>query len=201
MSDVDPDVDDEITKSWSDALMVEPYLAPGSDDHGHVGFTAPGCVARWVFGSMSYRHRAFTGSVVAMGGQHRDTVELTADPAQVAVARRFVRHSLTAVAPGEVSADLELIVSELFTNAVEHGNAEAVVVTVGAGNGTADVTVDSSGPAPAVGPVESWKVATEDALTGRGLGIVRRLADRVSVERSGEHLVVTAYRLFGSASA
>lgn len=126
-------------------------------------------------------------------------IVLDAATEQVAVARRFVRRSLAGVVPGDVAADLELIVSELFSNAVEHGDADRVTVRLDVQRGAAEVTVDSESPAPHVGPVETWAVADEDALSGRGLGIVRSVADVVHVERGEGRFVVTAGRTFPDA--
>jgi len=48
-----------------------------------------------------------------------------------------------------------------------------------------------------VAPVAEWTVAHADEITGRGLGIVRTLADDVSVSRGGGRLTITvARRLF-----
>lgn len=127
------------------------------------------------------------------------TIVLDADTAQVAVARRFVRRSLDGAVPSEVSADLQLIVSELFTNAVEHGRVDHVEVRLFVTSTVAGVTVDSHAPAPEVGAVETWSVADEASVTGRGLGIVRGLADAVQVEREPGRLVVTASRTFPAA--
>ena len=131
-----------------------------------------------------------------MVGQDGTTVVLEAATSQVAVARRFVRQALTGLVPDEVAADLQLIVSELFTNAVQYGVSPRVAVTVQVGRAEAGVTVDSGSPAPDVGPVESWRVADEAELSGRGLGIVRRLADVVRVERDAHRFAVAAHRTF-----
>lgn len=126
------------------------------------------------------------------------TIVLDAATEQVAVARRFVRRTLDGVVPDDVAADLQLIVSELFSNAVEHGDAERVTVRLELQPGTAEVTVDSESPAPDVGPVASWRVPDEDAVNGRGLGIVRSIADVVHVAREPGRFVVTAGRTFAT---
>lgn len=133
--------------------------------------------------------------------QSAGTIVLDADTAQVAVARRFVRRSLDGQVPPEVSSDLQLIVSELFTNAVEHGDAEQVEVRLVVTSTEAGVTVDSRSPAHGVGPAETWEVADEESVTGRGLGIVRGLADAVQVERESGRFVVTASRTFRATGA
>ena len=129
--------------------------------------------------------------MLLMGGRD-ESVTLGASPAEVAAARRFVRRTLTGEVPASVSSDLQLIASELFTNAVEHGDNDVIELTVATDHQGARVTVNSRGVAPGVVSVADWSVADPDSITGRGLGIVRELADEVIVERDGEHLVVTA---------
>ena len=135
-----------------------------------------------------------------MVGQDGTTVVLEAATSQVAVARRFVRQKLAGLVPDDVAADLQLIVSELFTNAVQYGGSPRVSVTVQVGPDEAGVTVDSGSPAPGVGPIETWHVADEAEISGRGLGIVRRLADVVRVERDPERFAVAARRTFAPAA-
>ncbi|TDT18680.1 anti-sigma regulatory factor (Ser/Thr protein kinase) [Ilumatobacter fluminis] len=126
-----------------------------------------------------------------MGERAATSITLEAAASQVAHARRFVRRSVEDVDPAVVD-DLQLIVSELFTNAVEHGASDTVEVVVAQRPDRVSVTVDSRGPTPGVGPATDWQVADADALNGRGLGIVRELADDLVVERDGEEFIVTA---------
>jgi anti-sigma regulatory factor (Ser/Thr protein kinase) len=139
--------------------------------------------------------------VAGVRANEASSVVLAAETEQVAVARRFVRRTLTGVVPDEVASDLQLIVSELFTNAVEHGDADRIGVTVDVRPGAAQVTVDSRSPAPEVGPVETWSVADENSIDGRGLGIVRRLADVLDVEHEPGRLLVSASRVFPAAGS
>lgn len=124
-------------------------------------------------------------------------LRLAADVTQIAVARRYVRTELGDRVPADVVADLQLIASELVTNAVEHGAAASVRLGVACDADVAAVWVRSDGPSPNVGPVETWRVAGEDEITGRGLGIVREVADEVEVDKRGSTLIVTARRRFG----
>lgn len=118
-------------------------------------------------------------------------VELDANLAEVAVARRFVRASLTGVSAA-VNADAQLIASELVTNAVEHGSGGPVVVALHHRGVELDVIVESIGPSPGVGEVGEWRVASPDEISGRGLGIIRNVADHIDVRRSDNRLVITA---------
>jgi anti-sigma regulatory factor (Ser/Thr protein kinase) len=127
-------------------------------------------------------------------GAEATTIVLEADASQVAPARRFVRRMLADATDPATLSDLQLIVSELFTNAVEHGVDGTVRVVVHDTPHFVGVTVQSRGPAPQVGEASEWHVAAPTAVSGRGLGIVRELADEVIVERVGDDLFVTARR-------
>jgi anti-sigma regulatory factor (Ser/Thr protein kinase) len=125
-------------------------------------------------------------------GADATTIVLEAEASQVAPARRFVRRMLADSADASTLADLQLIVSELFTNAVEHGVDGTVRLVIHDEPRFVGVTVQSRGPAPRVGDATEWQVAAPSAVSGRGLGIVRELADEVLVERDGDDLYVTA---------
>lgn len=102
------------------------------------------------------------------------TLELAADA--VPAARRLVRSSLTATGVEPLSGDVEIVVSELATNAVLHGKLPArLQLTVGPD--TVTVEVFDANP---VAPVMS--TLSEDAMTGRGLALVTALAARWGVE-------------------
>jgi anti-sigma regulatory factor (Ser/Thr protein kinase) len=123
------------------------------------------------------------------------TVVLPATPDQVATARRLVRRTLGGRVPDDVIADLELVASELFTNAVLHGSGRDVRLLVDCTAGSASVTVESVGDARGVTEVSSWSLADPGSPYGRGLAIVRAIADDVLVRRSAEGLSVTAHRV------
>jgi len=129
-----------------------------------------------------------------MGGTGARSIVLDANTAQVAAARRFVRRLLADSVPLDISSDLQLVASELFTNAVEHGASATVEVAVESTPEFAGVSVVSVGPSGTVGPVIDWSVADSDAANGRGLGIVRKLSDELIVERDADHFAVTARR-------
>ncbi|QQS25067.1 MAG: ATP-binding protein [Actinomycetota bacterium] len=87
-------------------------------------------------------------------------------------------------------ASAELVVSELATNAVEHGQGDEVVVAVAYDGGELSIAVTAEGDGVAE-PAE-WNLAGPDALVGRGLGIVKALASAVEVARTGTQTTVTA---------
>ncbi len=119
-------------------------------------------------------------------------LELEANLAEVSSARRFIRTNLADVSES-VSADAQLIVSELVTNAVEHGFGGPVVVELHRDADDVSLTVESVGLARTVGDVAEWHVAPAEHITGRGLGIVREVAKRVDVHRANGRLVITAH--------
>lgn len=119
-------------------------------------------------------------------------LRLPADPAQISVARRFVRQTVTEVLPPDVVTDLQLIASELVTNTIEHGGADEVVVTLEWTDANASVLVTTDAGITDLGPVDSWTIAQVDQVSGRGLGIVRELADSVSIEDAEAGLRVVA---------
>ncbi len=118
------------------------------------------------------------------------TVVLEPDMSNVGAARRFVRSALEGI-PSEVAADLTLATSELVTNAIEHGSPEAVFLTVRADGFYASVSVKSSGETARVPDVEDWRIASPDNLSGRGLGMVRKVVDLVDVVRSDNSIEIT----------
>jgi GAF domain-containing protein len=105
-------------------------------------------------------------------GSRQVPVRAEADVARV---RAAVREAVAGCSPDLVHA-AELVATELATNAVLHGEGEAAVtIAVVAGTIRLDVT-DGSPRAPLVGS------GSTDGMTGRGLGVVARLATRWGVE-------------------
>jgi anti-sigma regulatory factor (Ser/Thr protein kinase) len=122
-------------------------------------------------------------------------IELEPAFENVAAARRFVSDRLNGVsADRRIVDDLRLAASELVTNAVEHGDHGRVVVELGVNPDLVSLSVTSRSPHDRVGPVSDWAVADAGQITGRGLGIVRTLADDVSVSRGGGMLTITVER-------
>jgi len=124
------------------------------------------------------------------------TVELEAHMSNVSAARRFVRTQLEGRVPEEAVNDLMLATSELVTNAFEHGPHQPVRLTVRRGRDHASITVVSAGEGHRVPDVESWKTARADRVSGRGLGIVREIADDIDVERAAGSVSITVRRRF-----
>jgi len=97
-------------------------------------------------------------------------VSLPAEPASVAVARRFVRDLLDAWGAGELEDSAVLLTSELVTNALLHARS-ASELNVRLIDGRLRVGVSDSTP---VAPVR--KRYGKEAATGRGLLLIDTLA-------------------------
>lgn len=137
--------------------------------------------------------------MVGMGGHERlaDMNGSTVDrqqksfesvPSSARAARQFVADSLRRQgASASVVADFVLVVSELATNIIEHGNGSGLVVYFDVTDPQWwDVTVagtTSSAPGQLLEP-GTWTVAGADDTSGRGLGIVRHLMEDIVSERS-----------------
>ena len=103
------------------------------------------------------------------------STRLARDPGSARAARRFVRDAL-AGADEDVEDTVTLLVSELVTNAVVHGDSEVeVLVRLQPGTVRVEVT-DSSDVAPVP------RAAAEEDVSGRGLAMVESLARRWGVE-------------------
>jgi anti-sigma regulatory factor (Ser/Thr protein kinase) len=116
----------------------------------------------------------------------------------VSVARRFVRNELEGLVPDEALSDLMLATSELVTNAFEHGSQQPVRLTVRSEQDEASITVESGGDPGHVPAVDTWTTARADRISGRGLGIVREIADDIDVERMGAGVAITVHRRFAN---
>jgi anti-sigma regulatory factor (Ser/Thr protein kinase) len=96
-------------------------------------------------------------------------------------ARSTVAHFYSGRLAPQRLADLLLLVSELVTNAMEHGARGLVTLDVTLGDEHITVTVTSPGEVQMVGSPSSWRLPASDRRTGRGLALTARLADAVSV--------------------
>lgn len=113
-------------------------------------------------------------------------LRLDAGPEAVPRARRMVAGALADSGLHGRSGDAQLVVSELVTNALLHGQAP-VVVRVEASGELVRLEVDDASNLPLVRPVTST-----EAITGRGLSLVSALVDRWGVERTAHGKTVWA---------
>lgn len=121
-------------------------------------------------------------------------VDLPHDLLSVRAARQFVARSLTGPVPSAVVDDLVLATSELVTNAVEHGAPAPVRVSVDLRQRIASVIVRSAGDRAAIAEVDGWRVGEPERRSGRGLGIVRQIADVVDVTRFDGYVEIAVRR-------
>ncbi|MFK4600367.1 PAS domain S-box-containing protein [Streptomyces pristinaespiralis] len=105
-------------------------------------------------------------------------------PQSVASARRFVRDALEGLAPDVVDT-VELLVSELVTNAVVHARTE-VEVAARALNGRVSVRVSDHRPSRGLVP----HACPPYAGTGQGLALVEQLASRHGSDTDEERKTV-----------
>jgi serine/threonine-protein kinase RsbW len=137
------------------------------------------------------RDRA-TGTV-----HHRVVLDVPCRVDEVAASRHAVADFLMdCEVPSMVVDDIELVASELITNAIIHPHtsaAEVVHVEVDVSD-VVRIAVSNAGSAEAIPPVDHWHTAPPLAISGRGLGIVRRLCDTVSVQQISNRAVVSCQR-------
>ena len=129
-----------------------------------------------------------------------DSIVLAPLPENVVVARRFIASWVAHLTSDRTTiGDLELAVSELVTNAIEHGdNGEPVEIAVGLDGDLLTVSVTSHGNVTGLAPTSEWEVAGAEAIAGRGLGIVRAVVDRIDVTRRRDVVTVTVGRTLAS---
>ncbi|NUT10676.1 MAG: ATP-binding protein [Nonomuraea sp.] len=94
------------------------------------------------------------------------------EPSSVPAARRWARRALSDQTESIATAqDVELMVSELVTNAVKHGSRGRVTVALSAMDGTIRVEVHDPGHGT---PIRRYP--RPESLGGRGLMLVEQLA-------------------------
>ncbi|GAC1318612.1 MAG: ATP-binding protein [Acidimicrobiales bacterium] len=94
-------------------------------------------------------------------------------------ARRFVRDAVASYLPPAELDTVELLTSEVVTNAVVHAGSSPIV-EVATDGGTVRVSVEDRDP--------GWPMphsVPEDATSGRGLALVDTMAHAWGVERAG----------------
>ncbi|MBV8462342.1 MAG: MEDS domain-containing protein [Acidimicrobiales bacterium] len=117
------------------------------------------------------RHRVATGQGSTAGPR---SVPFPPDPESVSQARRFVREALEDC-DEDLVADVQMVTSELATNAVVHARTDYVVVVDRSRTGLR-LTVADSGPG-----MPRTIVSAPLAESGRGLQLVDRLSARWGV--------------------
>lgn len=124
----------------------------------------------------------------------REQRTFEAVPTSAGAARRFVTEILRHHgAPNGVVGDFALVVSELSTNIIEHGDGSSLVIFVDVSDPACWELEVVGGQCPAESRVlrpETWAVAAADDPSGRGLGIVRHLMDEISAESCDDQVSI-----------
>ena len=135
-----------------------------------------------------------------------DRVQQTfeAVPASARAARQFVTNTLRAHgAVPSVISDYALVVSELASNIIEHGDGSDLVIFLDVADsewwGMEVVGGASTAPGRVLEPA-TWMVAAADEPSGRGLGIVRHLMDEIVTDISNGQVSIRCrrHRIAGS---
>lgn len=122
---------------------------------------------------------------------HRTTE--VASAGEIGTARRIVADAAMKSMGDQLGPDVALVVSELVTNALEHGDDGIVSVEYGPTRGGFEISVAS----PSWGtPTRSNEPVSPANVHGRGLRIVTALADAVAV--TSDHGTVTVRCRFNS---
>lgn len=107
--------------------------------------------------------------------------QVAPEPAGVSVARRELADHADRVGATQVADAVELVVSELVSNAVEHGGDAPVEVGARRLEHLYQLWVRQRSAGAAPRPVSSWTMPSSDSRRGRGLAIVRALAESVEL--------------------
>ncbi|MER6995686.1 SpoIIE family protein phosphatase [Streptomyces sp. NPDC000410] len=105
--------------------------------------------------------------------------QLPAEPGEVATARRLAREQLAAWALDEQADTLELLVSEVVTNAVRHTDSARIELRLVRTDALLCEVTDDGHTLPAL------RAAGPDDESGRGLSVVSALAREWGTSRSG----------------
>lgn len=110
-------------------------------------------------------------------------VELASCRRPGATARRAIVEHCRGRVPDDLIDDLRLIVSELVANVLEHGDGvEGLTLDLTVREREVDVQVTGHGDRRQLPPSDEWCLPPPPQSSGRGLGLVRRLARWVAVD-------------------
>lgn len=133
-----------------------------------------------------------------VGAIDREQRTFEAVPTSARAARQFVieilrQHGATTTVIG----DYALVVSELATNIIEHGNGSRLVICVDVADPEWwEVEVVGGTPATSnqVLQPDTWTVAGAEQASGRGHGIVRHLMDHVATDTTDGQVSIRCRR-------
>ena len=128
----------------------------------------------------------------------REQQAFEAVPGSARLARRFVSETLRLNgATDDLISDYCLVVSELATNIIEHGDGSSLVIFLDVADPAwweLEVAGGASRPGSQLLRPETWTVADSDDASGRGLGIVRHLMDDIATDTSGGRVSIRCRR-------
>ena len=128
----------------------------------------------------------------------REQQSFAAIPTSARAARQFIATTLRRHdAPSKVISDYALVVSELVTNIIEHGDGSNIVVCLDAADPDwweMEVVGGSATPPSTLLEPDTWTVASADKISGRGLGIVRSLVDDIVTNADAGHVSIRCRR-------
>lgn len=103
------------------------------------------------------------------------------DTSQLSDIRRFARTWFhERMVPADIVDDFELAISELATNATQHGAGATIEIELAVDHDEVSAVVAAdTHHAARIGSVDSWQIAPPEAINGRGLGIVAAVMDIV----------------------
>ena len=110
--------------------------------------------------------------------------QLAPDPTAIAEARRLVRDSLAGIPDSGRIGEVELVVSELVTNAVRHGPGKPIVLRLVVDGGTVAGEIEDQGD----GTVEIRQQDVGTIVGGLGLPIVDQLTSEWGVYPGSTHV-------------
>lgn len=127
----------------------------------------------------------------------REQQSFDAVPTSARAARRFVSDTLRSNdASAKVISDYALVVSELVSNIIEHGDGSNIVIYLDVADPDwweIEVVGGTVAPSNLLQP-DLWAVAGSEEPSGRGLGIVRHLMDDITTGSRSSQVSVRCRR-------
>jgi anti-sigma regulatory factor (Ser/Thr protein kinase) len=115
-------------------------------------------------------------------------------PTSARGARQFVTETLRSHgATPQVITDYALVVSELATNIIEHGDGSTLIIFLDVSDPEwweLEVIGGSCTSSSHILQPDTWAVAAADETTGRGLGIVRHLMDEIVADTTDDQVSI-----------
>ena len=129
------------------------------------------------------------------GDRTRFEVTMPAQPAALPQARHaFSRWMAAHGVDDEDRADLEVVFSELATNAMSASPDAGAVIDARAGWADREITLEITNASVASSSIRRWDLRDQLRQGGRGLLIVRAFVDAIEIGRSGSGAMVVRCR-------